>query len=780
VKEIGAIPSPARPVCVLKSRRFPLSAGDATDGGTLNALRIVEALLDEGIDVEVFTRCEEGQSARETRGRLIVHRVGWQHSKAGHPMLRDYEEGSSFVQAVLDHPSFWPYRYRALHVHHWTSAVGLPERLPLRVRVVYTPHLLALEKGRTIGGGCPEVVLASERRILARANAIPALSRAEANSISEMGKMDLEPIIAPNGVEPSFFDLPRHQRNISEPTRLLSIARLTGQKGLDHLLDALEIVIARGLDVNLTVVGGSYRDVEYEETLRARAKGPSLRDRIRFVGSVRHVDVGQWLSNADIYVQPSRYESQCIALLEAMAAGLPVIASRLDGIREYLDEGRHGLMFAAGDTVELADQIETLIRNPDISDRLSQNARERARTFGSSEMQSEVMRQLRGGADAYSTGEEHDPLRAARLRIHAKTRAGELAQDSHVHGVLLAGSLVNGPVGSGSDVDLYLLRDDRGSTQIVPPWRFVDGETIENIHILPISRLDKGHAALGSDGDLADWFYHNAFGDHLARSETLVWNADRSRLDYIADIVAARRRPEIWRRIALRYVSSADSLVAMGRALLEKGSVEDAHQALRESAQHALIAAMIRLGWTLRGAKKRPEIASGFLPDRPVEIALDWVLDVVGLRSLSIMTATKLCGDRLRVRSLFVAELQRLAKRFNGVDSFLADTIAHEQNAIDYYEQAVRSYMVRGPVNHIRCLSGFPAIPARLLQILGTESDIPVRDFLASEILSAELRDTWAALAALERSQSRVQEWLSQAETVCAHLHEAAQEDRGC
>lgn len=762
-----------KPVCVLKSRRFPLSSRDATDGGTLNALRIVETLLDAGVEVEAFTRREDEQSARDTCGRLTVHRVDWQSSNAEHPMQRDYDEGASFVQGVLAHPMFWPFRYRAIHVHHWTSAVGLPERLPTQSMLIYTPHLLAVEKARILGRSCPDGVLECEGRILARAQAVLALSRAEASAISALAILEQEPILAPNGVDPVFFDLPRPGRRLNAPIRLLSIARLTAQKGLDQLLDALEIVLARGLEVELTVVGGSYHDFEYERKLRERAETLPLHERVRFVGPVPHAQIGEWLACSDIYVQPSRYESQGIAILEAMAAGLPVIASRLEGVCEYLDEGYHGLMFTAGDTGELADRIETLIRMPHTSDQLSAAARAHARTFVWTEMQSEVIRRLCKHNSASSTGETHDSLLAARLKAHANERARELAQNPHVLGVLLVGSVVSGPVEVGSDVDLYVLSNGGETNPIAPSWRFIDGNTIENVHVLPISHLDEGHALIGSDQELTEWFYQNPFGDHLARAELLVWTADPSRKDYMENLVTERRRVDIWPRLALRYLRVAATLTRKARDMLATGAFQDAHQILRESSQHTLIAAMVALGWTLRGAKKRPEIASGFLPDARVEAALDLVLDVVGLRVLSMVSAATLCDERLRLRALFVAELRRLANRFPGAQMLLEQASSHERNAVDYYRQSVSSYLVRGPLNHIRCLSGFSTIPAKLLAAIGQQSNVPIGDFLVSESLSTDFRDNWSRIAALESVPIRVHEWLKKAEVTHSLMRDA-------
>jgi len=240
--------------------------------------------------------------------------------------------------------------------------------------------------------------------------------------------------------------------------------------------------------------------------------------------------------------------------------------------------------------------------------------------------------------------------------------------------------------------------------------------------------------------------------------------------------VEARKRPEIQLRVSLRHVSEAEALIDSARGFLEAGATEDAHQTLRVSSQHALTASMMRHGWTLRGAKKRPEIASSFLPDEEVRSALGLVLEVVGLRELSKDKASRYCDIRMEIRSMLVAELQRLASKFEGARETLSQVREHERNAVDYYDSMVRSCKVHGPINHIRCLSGFPTIPNRLLDSADITSTTPISDFLKSDFISAEMKEKWADLAGLESEATRIKSWLSRAEEINRCLRETCEE----
>ena len=82
------------------------------------------------------------------------------------------------------------------------------------------------------------------------------------------------------------------------------------------------------------------------------------------------------MKGSDIFVMPSRYEGLSIAMIEAMACGLPIIASDAPGLRGYIDEGENGLLFQTGDYKTLAEHILRLAGDKEIREKLSRGARE--------------------------------------------------------------------------------------------------------------------------------------------------------------------------------------------------------------------------------------------------------------------------------------------------------------------------------------------------------------------------------------------------------------------
>jgi glycosyltransferase involved in cell wall biosynthesis len=129
------------------------------------------------------------------------------------------------------------------------------------------------------------------------------------------------------------------------------------REGLLTLLDALAEV--PGIEVVL--VG----DGPLEPALRARARELSLGDRLRFLGRKPREEVPALVLDADATILPSEwYENAPLALLESLALGRPVMASRIGGIPELLDDGETGWLFTAGDRIDLQRVLEAWRDDP--------------------------------------------------------------------------------------------------------------------------------------------------------------------------------------------------------------------------------------------------------------------------------------------------------------------------------------------------------------------------------------------------------------------------------
>lgn len=369
-------------VCVIKSRKYPLGEQDVVDGGTLNTHVIVSELRRSGHNIEVFTRDEGNEQRVVHQPGIRVFRVPFIRSVNNNVLLRDYEEGRSFVEGVISHSAFKPEKYACIHAHHWTSGVGLESRIPVQTKFIHTPHLLAAEKAHYNRLLFPSSVKVAEQALLDRANHIIALSRSEAAAIhTRYGCAKRKITVAPNGISTTFFELPSLDDLVPQSLPVLFIGRRCRQKGIDVLLDATERIIESGMPISLRLVGGPYGEPEFDEFFEARVRRTPLAGVIEQTGEVSHDRIPSLLGDSFVYVQPSRYESQGIALLEAMAAGRVVVASDLPAIREYIRHGENGFLVDPENPRVLADTLQTLFTNPEQAVPLAHAARDAVKMY---------------------------------------------------------------------------------------------------------------------------------------------------------------------------------------------------------------------------------------------------------------------------------------------------------------------------------------------------------------------------------------------------------------
>lgn len=367
--------------------------------------------------------------------------------------------------------------------------------------------------------------------------------------------------------------------------------------------------------------------------------------------------------------------------------------------------------------------------------------------------------------------EVHNPTRQRVLVDRAMYEAERLATDDAVLAVWLTGSVARGPVDSGSDLDLHVVLD-RGTRRVFPPWRFQDGGVVLNVHTVPIQVLERGLSARQKPAVLARWMYATALGDELQGARNLFCRSEHAWIvDASQGLAASRLSAPIVVRIASLHEGAA-RLGAVGAARdVASGLVREAHHSLRVAAQYALVGSLIRCGWTIRGSKKRPEIASAYSDETRVAKALVLLEGIVGLAGVTERAAQRLCEQRLSVRRLVVEELAEVAldstqRRpvLGRVRRELRFQERHNEGAIDYYRPLIDAGFLRGPVNHMRALSGFATLPARRAKYLCHVGRGVITSWLAERAGSSDLRETWLAIAMLSASPREVSSWAADLE----------------
>jgi glycosyltransferase involved in cell wall biosynthesis len=153
--------------------------------------------------------------------------------------------------------------------------------------------------------------------------------------------------------------------------RILTIGRLAAEKGQEHLLSASARLIAQGRDVELTIIGDGPR----EAALRELANSLGIADRVTMPGAVGQDEIRDYYARADVFCLPSFAEGVPVVLMEAMAMEIPVVATRLMGIPELVDDEQSGLLVAPASEDALVTALERLDDDAALRDRLGRAGR---------------------------------------------------------------------------------------------------------------------------------------------------------------------------------------------------------------------------------------------------------------------------------------------------------------------------------------------------------------------------------------------------------------------
>jgi glycosyltransferase involved in cell wall biosynthesis len=238
-----------------------------------------------------------------------------------------------------------------------------------------------------------------ERCCLRRVSALIAVSESLGRWAQEQGHPPSRVWVVPNGV-PCQGPLAERRPPVGVWT-LGTVALFRPRKGLEVLLDAVSALRCGGLPVRLRAVGG-FETPEYEQEMRSRAERLGMRDVVEWPGFRQ--DISSELLRMDLLVLPSLFgEGLPMVVLEAMAAGTPILATRVEGVPEAVRDGREGLLVEPGNPSALAQAASRVIRGQVDWHALRAAAHRRQAEFFSDRSMAEgvarVYRQVLGNGD---------------------------------------------------------------------------------------------------------------------------------------------------------------------------------------------------------------------------------------------------------------------------------------------------------------------------------------------------------------------------------------------
>ncbi len=336
---------------------FPPYPGGA--GNT--AFRFARGQAERGHHVEVFTAPAPGEAPDP--GAAIVHRIPPRFAIGNAPLIPSLASIEGFDVVHLHYPFIFG------------SELTLAARLRRRAR---RQALLVHYKNRLVGNGRRGALFEAYEHsvapaLIAAADRVCVLSADHARSVSYLrrtGEHAPEKLIEmPNGVDAGAFSPGPDASRIRErlgiaPEALVAAFVATLDlahhfKRLDVAIDALAIAAKRSpeADPQIVVAGGG----ELIDGFRERARSRGVGDRVHFLGSVAHAGLPDVLRASDLFLLTTEPpESFGIVLIEAMACGLPAIATDYPGVRAVVTHGQTGLLARQGDPESVAAAIERL------------------------------------------------------------------------------------------------------------------------------------------------------------------------------------------------------------------------------------------------------------------------------------------------------------------------------------------------------------------------------------------------------------------------------------
>ncbi len=344
----------------------PLAAVGGVDAGGQNVhvAALAETIARRGAEVAVYTRRD---AAHLPRGVRVTDGLTVEHVDAGPPRPVPKDELLQYMDRFAEQlsESWRVERPEVVHAHFWMSGYAARRAAEsLGIPLVQTFHALGVVKRRYQGSKdtSPPERLEIEQSIVRGAEKIIATCTDEVFELLRLGASSPKLTVIPSGVDLDLFR-PQGPREARRPgyKRLVCVGRLVERKGIGNAISALSALA----DTELIVVGGPERELLEQDPearrLVALAHEHGVAERVELRGRMEREKLPALLRSADALLSVPWYEPFGITALEAMACGLPVVASAVGGLIDTVVDGLTGVHVPPRDPERLAAELEPLL-----------------------------------------------------------------------------------------------------------------------------------------------------------------------------------------------------------------------------------------------------------------------------------------------------------------------------------------------------------------------------------------------------------------------------------
>lgn len=321
---------------------------------------MAEHLAQRGHEVHVITSLDEGLPEESSEKGFHIHRL---------PKTKIRFAGA-FV--------FWVDIVRTIRkvspdiIHAQSLGIGVPALLSKRILKI--PYV--------VWGQGSDVYLPdwftklTSKTIIKNANSVIALTEDMKRAMQAMYDRDIA--IVPNGIDLKEYTSERPMQNVGGPIkRILFVGRLHPVKGTQYLLGAMSIVYRELREAKLILVG----DGEEREHLETLTDNLGIRECVEFAGRVPHERVKDYMNQAEVFVLSSLSEGFPVTILEAMACGLPVVATRVGGVPDIIEDGANGYLIDTENPEQIAEALLRVLQDEELQKIMSNNNRKSAEKY---------------------------------------------------------------------------------------------------------------------------------------------------------------------------------------------------------------------------------------------------------------------------------------------------------------------------------------------------------------------------------------------------------------
>ncbi len=392
-------------IAMISYHTCPLATLGGKDTGGMNVYvrEVTRFLGRRGVHVDVFTRSQDEHVPHVLHdlghGNRVVHIPAGPEVPMPKQELVNYLP--KFVEGIQKFAADKGMHYDLIYSHYWLSGIAAESlKQAWKIPVVQMFHTLGMMKNRIAQS--PEEMegeyrINGELQVLHMADRIIAPTLAEQAQLYFLYQADVAKIdIIPPGVDiDHFYPIPpdeaREAIDLPVDERMfLFVGRIEPLKGLDTLLRAIAHMRETGIYCQashyLAVVGGDPSATGENLTsemarLQTLCSELGLNDMVLFLGKRDQASLPYYYSAADVLIMPSHYESFGMVALEAMACGTPVVASKVGGLEYLVVDGETGFVVPDNDPIALSEKLSLLLCNPELRERLGQQATAYARQY---------------------------------------------------------------------------------------------------------------------------------------------------------------------------------------------------------------------------------------------------------------------------------------------------------------------------------------------------------------------------------------------------------------